>query len=115
MPSILQVPTNSADIINTSLEGISYDIKYRFSSREERWYFDIYLENGIAVKLGVKVMENQSLLSRYVLDDFKGDIICFRKKDTPPLADVGRDNLGIGKAYELIHFTSAEIDEIFNG
>ena len=114
MPSILQVPDNSADIINTSLEGISYDIKYRFSSREKRWYFDMYLEGGVAIKLGVKVMENQSLVSRYILDDFKGEIICFRKKDTQPLEDVGRDNLGIGKTYELIHFTSAEIDEIFN-
>lgn len=112
MPSIIPVPSTAADVFNVSLGLNTYDFKFRFNSKDSRWYFDIYNSDSTALKLGVKVMENQSLLARYKLDNFEGDIICFRKSNT--LAPVGFDNLGVGLDYELIYYTQAEIDEVFS-
>jgi hypothetical protein len=55
-------------------------------------------------------MENQSLLKRYDLEDFgHGDIYCIRFKEDGK--EVSLDNLGIGKAYELVYVANDELEE----
>jgi hypothetical protein len=90
-----------------SLGGINYRFVFRFNDRDNRWRVDIYI-NEDPVKLGLKVIQNIPLLSRYLLDDFThGEIFCIKMKDTTE--PVGRDNLGIGKSYELIYMTYQEL------
>jgi len=105
----LEVPVSSVDTQKVSLGGIVYNIKYTFNTRDNRWRLDISTNAAGLIKAGVKVMENQSLLRRYQLDNFSGDIYCVRSKEDG--LDVGRDNLGIGKAYELIYFSESEINQ----
>ena len=94
-----------------TLSGVKYDFVYEYNTRDSRWRFDIYSTSGSPVITGVKIMENQSLLSRYLLPDFDhGDIFCVRVLETSD--PVGRDNLGSGLAYSLFYLTTAEIAEL---
>lgn len=113
----IPIPKDSYSEINITLSGFSYTLVFKENIRESfstdtgsgRLYFDLYLEDDL-IKSGIKIMENQSLLARYVLDDFlHGDIFCFRVgNDASPVV---RNNVGIGKNYTLIYLTNTEIEE----
>jgi hypothetical protein len=110
MPLSLPVSQASWSTQNISLSGTDYTFIYSYNTRDERWRFDIYL-NEEPVILGIKIVENQIFLGKYLLPDFNhGDIACLRVKDDG--LPVGRDNLGIDKSYELVYFTNEEIAEI---
>jgi hypothetical protein len=110
MTQSIQVPTTATDKYNVVLGGTTYNITFRFNTREARWYFDLYQEDNTPIKLGVKVMENQSLLFRYRLDNFSGDIICIEVGNSESKY-VGRDNLGIDKEYQLVYYTEEELGD----
>lgn len=107
MPIKLPVPDASWSQTSISLGGESYDITYRYNERDHRWRMDIYQEDT-PVKLGLKIVEWTPVLSYLHLDAFNhGEIICVRNKADPN--PVGRDNLGIGKSYELMYISNNEI------
>lgn len=104
----LPVPEIAFATTFITLGGIEYSITYSFNERDERWRMDI-LANSEPVILGVKIMEEESLLGRYRLPLFAhGDIFCLRIKDDGK--QVGRSNLGFDLPYELIYLTNAEIE-----
>lgn len=93
-----------------SLGGVTYKFTFAFNERDQRWRLSIY-RGSTPVILGVKIVESKMLFENYNLPLFDhGDIGCFRMYSTTE--EVGRDNLGIGKEYELIYFSNAEIAEI---
>lgn len=103
----IPVPDSSYSEVNISLSGSTYNIIYKLNSRDNRLYFDIYLEDSL-IKSGIKVMEDQSLLGRYLLDDFlHGDIFCLSKENTND--DVSLDNIGFNKPYGLFYLTNSEL------
>jgi hypothetical protein len=107
MPLSIPIPDVAWSEQDVSLGGSNYTFTYQYNSRDSRWRFDLALEDTVVIS-GVKVVENQSLLDRYKLDDFNhGDIFCLRVEDDN--SDVGRNNLGIGKSYELVYYTNAEL------
>jgi len=110
MPLTLNVPNTAHSLQTVSLGGIDYDITYTYNTRDSRWRMDIS-KQGVVVKSGIKIMENQSLLGRYLLSNFEhGDIFCVRvEKDS---SNVGRDNLGLDKAYELVYYTNEELSQL---
>tara|TARA_R110002012_G_C11480576_1_gene594985 strand:+ start:16 stop:348 length:333 start_codon:yes stop_codon:yes gene_type:complete len=110
MPQNIPIPTGARDKYNVVLGAASYDIEFKFNTRDGRWYFDLYREGGTPVKLGVKIMENQSLLLRYSLDNFLGDIVCMRMANRSS-SGVGRDNLGVGEDYSLLYFSESELED----
>ena len=113
MPISLPVPSVSWAITSITLGGLEYSFTYSFNERDNRWRFDVVLGGEVVIS-GVKVLENQSLLSRYILDDFDhGDVYCVQvDEDEDP---VGRNNLGIGLSYGLVYLTNAEIAELTDG
>ncbi len=107
MPLKLPVPDAARSKQDISLGGKNYTFTFAYNSRDTRWRFDISL-NDVVIIAGIKVVENQSFLERYGLKDFDhGDIVCIRVETDGK--DVGRDNFGIGKSYELVYFTNVEI------
>lgn len=107
MPLSIPVPDSASSEQDISLGGSTYTFTYSFNSRDARWRFDLALLDVVIIS-GVKVVENQSLLARYRLDNFDhGDIFCIRVKDDNQ--DVGRSNLGVGLSYQLVYYTNAEI------
>jgi hypothetical protein len=103
----VNVPPSPWSEQSITLAGIEYRFIFSFNERDQRWRLDIYVQD-VPVIHGIKIMENQSFLYLYNLESFiHGDLSCIRmKKDNK---DVGFDNFGYNKAYELIYFTNDEI------
>jgi hypothetical protein len=107
MALTIDTPTAPWADQSLTLGGKKYTFTYSYNERDSRWRLDISLA-GAAVISGVKVMENQFLLGRYILPDFDhGDIVCVRFEDDGN--PVGRDNLGLGKPYVLQYYTNDEL------
>lgn len=106
----INVPESAWSEQSVSLNGINYRFVFTFNGRDERWRLSIYIGNTAVIE-GLKILENQALLGQYLLDDFNhGELFCFRmKEDGLP---VGRNNFGLGKAYELVYYSN---EEILNG
>lgn len=110
---VINVPNSPWSENRMSFGGQFYNVIFRYNSRDERWRMDIYKED-VPVILGVKIMENQSLLKKHSLKDFShGDIGCLRIEDDGK--PVTRDNLGVGLPYELVYFTNEEMAEAEGG
>lgn len=110
MPLVLPTPQSTWSSQDVTLAGRDYTFEYRYNTRDKRWRVDIYSEETPVV-LGLKIMENQSLLSNYRLPLFDhGDIYCLRSKDDG--LPVGRYNLGQDRAYSLLYYTNEELAAI---
>ena len=109
----IDVPVQPWSTQNVSLGGQDYEFEFKYNGREDRWRFSIRQEDTTIVS-GIKVVENQIFLINYVLPLFShGDIMCRRiLKDNK---QVGRNNLGLGKPYELYYYSYLELDELLNG
>lgn len=106
MPVSIVTPVTTYSEQRISLGGIDYRFIFRYNRREGRWRFDIF-EDETAIALGIKVMENQNLTERYLLDRFShGNLYCVRSFETEE--EVSRDNFGVDKAYELLYYTTQE-------
>jgi hypothetical protein len=103
----IPVPDSASSKQDVALGGINYTFTFTFNSRDSRWRFDLDINEEVVIS-GIKVMENQDFLKRYALEDFDhGEIFCIRIKEDGK--DVGRDNLGVDKSYELIYVTNEEL------
>ena len=101
MPLSIPVPNNAHSKQTITLGGRQYQFTTSFNQRDLGWRLDINTENEPVIS-GLKLVENTKLLSNYILPDFShGELFCIRRKSTSD--PVGRDNLGIGKEYELIY------------
>ena len=108
----IPVTDNAYSNQEITLAGIKYNFKFKFNERDSRWRLSIYI-GDTPVILGVKIMENEALLGRYRLTEFAhGDLLVLRAQDDGE--ESGRDNFGIGKAYELIYIDNDEITEILD-
>jgi hypothetical protein len=103
------VPEISWSDIKLQLGGLEYTFTWSFNGRDLRWRFDLYLGEEPVIT-GVKIVESQSLLERYQLPEFDhGDLYCVRVGAS--FDDVGRDNLGFGKNYQIVYLTNEELSE----
>jgi len=109
----LAVPDQAYATFKIALGGILYDCQFYFNERDQRWRLSLYVD-GDAVITGIKILENQSLLDQFILQDFRhGDITCLRlENDGEP---VQFENLGIDKPYTLVYLTNQEIEEFRDG
>lgn len=85
---------------------------FKYNIVDESWYMDIFTSEGqTPIKTGIKIMPNQNLTGRYILDNLKGgNIWCLRqKRDFTP---VTRDNFGGDRTYQLYWLSSDEEEEI---
>lgn len=107
MPVSIPTPNTANTKQSITLGGKEYEFTQKFNERDSRWRLSISLSGEVIIS-GIKLVENRRLLSRYILSDFDhGDLFCMRRKSTSE--DVGRNNLGIGKEYELIYLTNEEL------
>lgn len=105
----LNVPDSAWSTANFVLGETLYEGVFTYNSRDKRWRLSLYRE-GQPVIRGLKLMENQPLLNRYVIDNWGGgEIFTLRSKDDGE--PVSRDNLGLNKSYELVYFTQNEVND----
>lgn len=107
MPLKINVPDSPSAIPTVALGGINYEFEFSYSDRTQRYSIDIRLGGNILIS-GLKVIEDTSLTSKYDLPLFDhGQLFIVKLKDS--FEPAGRDNFGIGKAYELLYYTNEEL------
>lgn len=112
MPTNIKIPNSAWHTQDITVGGELIRLTLKYNTSDEMWYLDLANASGNTLLNGVKVMPNQSLTKRYKatvsLPD--GNLWCVRRKNdfSPP----SRDNLGIGKTYELWWISSNEEEEI---
>lgn len=92
-----------------SIKNVGITLVCKFNTINSSWYLDLYNASGTElVVAGIKVMPNQNLTGRYLLDILpeNGNLWCLRKRSTKE--SVGRSNFGINKDYSLYWLTSEE-------
>jgi len=96
----IDIPDSSFSETEITLGGISYNFIFRYSGLEDTFYLDLEREEQRLVS-GLRLNTGNLLTGKYDLPDFEGQLVLVRLKETdqPP----SRDNVGIGKAYELIY------------
>lgn len=95
---ILAIPTSSDPFYTqiTRLDGVAYELSFRFNQRELAWYLSIALEDGTELARGIKIVVGIDLLRRrkHDLRLPQGLLVAVTNTndDSPPgLADLGID------------------------
>ena len=109
----INIPDSAWSTQSISLGGQDYEFEFKYNEREDRWRFSIK-QGDTSIVSGIKVIENQVFLLNYDLPLFAhGDILCLRILQDDE--QVGRDNFGLDKPYELFYYSYTELDELVNG
>ena len=108
----IRIPDSAYSEQQVNLADTVLTFTLKFNSRNSAWYLDIKdAANTSDVKTGIKVMPNQNLTGRYLIDELQnGNIWCLRQQST--FDDIDRENLGINEAYGLWYLTSSEEEEL---
>lgn len=90
--------------IRTTLDGADYTLNFRYNTREQRWYMDIYDSEEVALLLGIKIL-CQSPIARFQQDSyglFPGLMFAISgtTDQSPPLYG----ELGPNKRVQLVYY-----------
>lgn len=110
MQVIATFPDDSNYVMRTTLDGVAYQLTFRYSERETCYYVDLALDDGTPLVGGFKVVCNISLWrnQRYNPQVPQGSMVALNvtnSSDDPP--DIGE--LGIGRRVQLTYFTPGEL------
>lgn len=85
-----------------------YTLKLKYNVRNKGWYLGILDSSGTEELLtGLKLVPNQCLTSRYIIDGFEGGLYCLRVKND--FTSLDRYNLGRSKVYRLAWLSDDEV------
>lgn len=113
MPQSLFVSPESYSETRITLNNKIFYNVLRWNGREGAWYFDLLDVNKSILIEGVKVVFGASLtfkLDRTILD---GNLYVYNTDNSKD--ELGRDNFGQGKKYELLYLTTQEELELSSG
>lgn len=104
---IVSTPDASNSSSFVTLGGELYTIRYNFNGVDKVWRIDLYYQNKLIIaSLDLKL--GTLITGKYDLPEFDhGELFLAKVKATaePPI----RDNVGVGRAYELIYVTNKEL------
>lgn len=92
----------------TRLDDADFTLEFRYSTREQRYYFNLYDAANVLLCAGIKLVSNWPLLHYYKFRAGvpRGEIMVTAigaDSSSPKLGD-----LGVGKRCQLTYFTAAE-------
>lgn len=91
----------------TSLDGVSYELEFRWNSRDEAWYINIFNTSGTALAYGIRVVTDWPLIRRMtVAERPAGSIIALDTTGTGTMPTLTT----LGTVIQLVY-----IDEDDNG
>jgi hypothetical protein len=113
------IPTSALPYytMTCTLDGRPYIFTFTYSTREDRWYFDLADVDGNDIVLGTKVTPSTDLLGRfrYLASCPQGTIIASvnatSQDDTPP----GLQELGVPSRVQLVYVTTTDLAQIAAG
>jgi hypothetical protein len=108
MPLKIRVPDSALHSQTINISSNTYTIKYKYNTSDLSWYISLYTVDDEIILGDTKVMPNQNLTGRFPYYQVftGGNIWCLRTKND--FTPINRNNLGIGKLYELVYLTTAE-------
>jgi len=101
----LQIPVNgrlASQIMTIPLDGVRYRLKVYYSFRQSIWFFDLMTDRETDLLVGVKIVPDWGLISRFKIDGLPpGEIIAIDTSETglPP----GRDDFGLDRRVRLVY------------
>jgi len=99
---ISDTPDNTQTIV---LEGISYDVRIQWNTRDESWNV-FWGVSGEGFKFKFKIVNGLDLLLPYKAYDECPNGFLAASDNERLYGRVGRDNFGIDKRFELFYITS---------
>lgn len=116
MPSLIPTQPDEPNYsIATTLEGVDYELTFRYSERENCYYLDLALTDGTPLCSGRKVVCLWSLwrIFRYDKRIPQGALVAIPvagASDAPPGIDAnGNGELGEGRRVLLVYFTAQDL------
>lgn len=109
---LINNPENSYSEQRLVIGNSSVTLVIKYNVRNESWYLSILDSSGTLEYLsGVKIVPNQNLTGRYILDgNIGGDIWCLRvKNDYSP---IDYNNLGRNKTYRLAWISDGDMRQL---
>lgn len=103
----ISIPDSAYSSSPVSLGGELYDFRFNYNDVDSVYRLDIYYQQKLMVG-SIDLKLGSLLTDKYNLPDFShGELFLAKVKATeePPT----RDNIGIGKAYELIYTDNEEL------
>lgn len=93
MATEILIPEDPHSTIRASLSGKYVTLKFKYNTRSDSWYLDIYeADNETVIISGIMIKPNQNLTGRYRLSGLPdGNLWCFRKQSAS--GEVGRNSL----------------------
>ena len=77
----------------TTLDGVTYELEFRYNLRSDCWYFDLRLEDGTEVLNGIKLVVNYPLLLGKQNENTPAGVLIATdttgQKQDPGVADLG--------------------------
>jgi len=79
---------------SVSLDGVDYQLYFKYNSREGFWYFDLNDVEGNPIRTGIKVVVNYPLTFLCACPEKPaGELSCINTEDEPQ--DPGLNDLGL--------------------
>ena len=107
----INIPTISYSEKRVSLNSKTFFFTYEFNDRTSRWYLSISDQDNNPIHNGMALVEDGPItLHLSELNEALGGflfIVQQRETDQP----CGRNNLGVGKDYELVYMSFKESNE----
>lgn len=102
----INVPNIPESSVRVTLGGLLYTFNFRYNTTTGKYYLTITYNNTTLVS-SLKLVDGVLLLKKYSISEFNhGDLFVAKMKETDE--SVGKDNIGVGKAYELIYIPFEE-------
>jgi len=103
----IPLPDSSNPNVIVTLGGITYVFKYAFNSLDKLYRLTLST-NGVVFIHGLELIEGVPLLQKYNFAEFDhGELFVGKMEATSELP--GRDNLGLGKPFELTYIAHTEM------
>lgn len=107
----LQIPQISYSRFDVTLSGDRFLFDFSFNSRDGdygRWYLDIYNSDEELIVGSLKLLEDTSPTVHLDLSEFNLGFLQVTQLDDDELP-ASRNNLGVGKSYDLQYVTFSEL------
>lgn len=92
-----------------TLDGRNYIFDFQYSSREERWYFDLSLNDGTPIAKGIKVVCGVDFLAKKRWNPNVPPGLLFARTTSKDASPPTLDELGIGKRVKLTYVSPEDI------
>lgn len=105
MAAAVIIPTSNSSIqsFRCTLDGVDYKLRFKFNTRDSRWYMDIYAKDDSAIVLGTKIVCLYPLLNSGLSNRLPPGFF-YAGSGTIDNSPPGVNDLGIGRRCQLYYY-----------